>query len=143
MRKLFSILAIALAFVAVFSSCKKEDEEVTNTMTLRGQNYTFVHAICANFGGAYRVDVDTAGEYGLHGFGEFEASMVGKTTDLKGDFFLSFNPMSGNSIDPQIKSGTCKITEAKGGLNLIVDAVEQGGDKFKMSVFLEDMGENF
>ena len=57
--------------------------------------------------------------------------------------FLSFNPQQGPSIDPVIKSGTCKITEVSGGLNLIVDAVEQGGDKFKMSVFLEDMGENF
>ena len=142
MRKLFSILVIALAFVAVFSSCTKEEDEITNTMTLRGQTYKIVHAIGANFDGFYSVDVDTEGE-GLHGYGGFEASMVGKTTDMKGDFFLSFNPMSGNSIDPQIKSGTCKITEVKGGVNLIVDCVEVGGDKFKMSVFLQDMGENF
>ena len=142
MRKLFSILAIALAFVAVFSSCKKEEDTISNTMTVRGQSYKIVHAICANQQGFCHVDVDTEGGT-LHGYGGFESSLIGKTTDLKGDFFLSFNPMSGPSIDPVIKSGTCKITEVKGGLNLIVDAVEQGGDKFKMSVFLEDMGENF
>ena len=143
MRKFFSILAVALAFVAAFSSCKKEEEDtISNTMTVRGQTYKIVHAICANMQGFCHVDVDTEGGV-LHGYGGFESSMIGKTTDLKGDFFLSFNPQQGPSIDPVIKSGTCKITEVKGGLNLIVDAVEQGGDKFKMSVFLEDMGENF
>ena len=142
MKKFFRILAVALAFVAAFSSCKKEEDTISNTMTVRGQTYEIVHAICANMQGFCNVDVDTEGGV-LHGHGGFESSLIGKTTDLKGDFFLSFNPQQGPSIDPVIKSGTCKITEVKGGLNLIVDAVEQGGDKFKMSVFLEDMGENF
>ena len=142
MRKLFSILAIALAFVAVFSSCKKEEATVSNTMTVRGQTYKIVHAICANMQGFCNVDVDTEDGV-LHGYGGFESSMIGKTTDLKGNFFLSFNPQQGPSIDPVIKSGTCKVIEVEGGFNLIVDAVEQGGDTFKMSVFLKDMGENF
>lgn len=141
MKKIL-FLALAAFMSMALLSCNKEDDAVTNTMTVRGQNYKIVHAICANMQGSCHVDVDTEGGV-LHGYGRFESSLIGKTTDLKGDFFLSFNPQQGPSIDPVIKSGTCKITEVKGGLNLIVDAVEQGGDKFKMSVFLEDMGENF
>ena len=146
MKKFFSILVVALVAIAAFStvSCKMEDDsKVTNTMTVRGSTYKIVHAICAIQNGFVHMDVDTENGV-LHGYGGFEEELIGKTTDFKGkDFFLSFNPQSGPSIDPVIKSGTCKITEVSGGLNLIVDAVEQGGDKFKMSVFLEDMGENF
>jgi hypothetical protein len=143
MRKLFSILAIALVAVAVFSSCNKE-ENVTNKMTLRGHTYSIEHAICGNFQGFYNLDVDTTGgDDNIHGYGGFDAEWVGKTTNLSGPFFLSFNPMSGPSIDPVIKSGTVKITETKGGLNIKVDCVETTGDKFTMDFFAEDKGENF
>lgn len=141
MKKIL-FLALAAFMSMALLSCNKEDDAVTNTMTVRGQDYKIVHAICANMNGYCRVDIDTEGS-ALHGYGGFDSSMIGKTTDLKGVFFLSFNPMSGSSIDPDIKSGTCKITEVKDGLNLVVDAVEQGGKKFKMSVFLQEMGENF
>lgn len=141
MKKIL-FLALAAFMSMALLSCSKEGDAVTNTMTVRGQNYKIVHAICANMDGYCHIDLDTQGD-GLHGYGGCDASMIGKTTDLKGDFFLSFNPMSGNSIDPVIKSGTCKMTEVKGGINMVVDAVEESGDKFKISVFLQDMGENF
>ena len=38
MKKILSILAVAIAFMAAFSSCKKDKEEdtITNTITVRG-----------------------------------------------------------------------------------------------------------
>ena len=144
MKKIL-FLAFAVLMSLALLSCKKEKDEVTNTMTLRGETFKIVHAICRDSGDFWDVDLDTSGENNLHGYGGFESKMLGKTTDLKGDFFLSFNPQSGGSICPNIKSGTCKITEVKGGINIIVDSIEEGKDayKFKMSVFVEDMGENF
>ena len=138
MRKLFGILAIMLAFAAAFSSCKKEDPEITNTLTIRGTTLTINMALFAKYDDFYNFDLDAGGDNGLHGYGGFPAEYVGKTTDLKGPFFMSFNPMTGNSIDPVIKSGTVKITEVEKGLHIIVDAVEEGGDKFKMNVLAED-----
>ena len=141
MKKIFSILAVALAFVAAFSSCKKEDEEekITNTITIRGATLNIRMALYAKYDDFYNFDLDAGEEdSNLHGYGGFEASMVGKTTDLKGQFFMSFNPMSGNSIVPQIKSGTVKITEVEKGLHIVVDAVEESGDKFKINVLAED-----
>ena len=141
MKRFFSILAVALAFVAAFSSCKKDDEEekITNTITIRGTTLNIRMALYAKYDDFYNFDLDAGEEdSNLHGYGGFEASMVGKTTDLKDDFFMSFNPMSGPSIDPQIKSGTVKITEVEKGLHIIVDAVEYSGDKFKINVLAED-----
>ena len=146
MKKFFSILVVALVAIAAFStvSCKKEDDsKVTNTMTVRGSTYKIVHAICAIQNGFVHMDVDTENGV-LHGYGGFEEELIGKTTDFKGkDFFLSFNPQSGPSIDPVIKSGTVKITKVEGGLNVKVDCVEDGFGAFTMDFFAEDMGQNF
>ena len=140
MRKFFSILAVALAFAAVFSSCnKEEDDEITNTITVRGATLKINMALYAKYDDFYNFDLDAGGENGIHGYGGFDASLVGKTTDLRGPFFMSFNPMSGAaSIDPVIKSGTVKITEVEKGLHIVVDAVEESGDKFKINVLAED-----
>ena len=139
MKNFFRILAVALAFTVAFSSCSKEqDDEITNTITLRGSTLTINMALYAKYEDYYNFDLDAGGDNGIHGYGGFEASMVGKTTDLKGPFFLSFNPMSGPSIDPVIKSGTVKITEVEKGLHVVVDAVEEGGDIFKINVLAED-----
>ena len=136
---LYLAMMLLVAFAAV--SCTKEDK-ITDTLTLRGNTYKIVHAICGGYEAAfYNMDIDT--EEGIHGYGGFDADWVGKTTDLKGRFFLSFNPMSGNSIDPVVKSGTVTIKKVEKGMNVIVDAVEETGDKLKMSVFVEDMGQNF
>jgi len=141
MKKIIGILVLALAFIAVFSACNKEEETITNTIETGGNTYKIVYSACGLFGGAYHMDCDT--ENGIHGHGEFPASYVGKTTDLKGDFFLEFNPQSGPSFIPKIKSGTVTVKEADKGFNITVDAVENGGGKFKMSVYTEDKGENF
>ena len=139
MKNFFRILAVALAFSVAFSSCSKEqDDEITNTITLRGSTLTINMALYAKYEDYYNFDLDAGGDNGIQGYGGFEASMVGKTTDLKGPFFLSFNPMIGPSIDPVIKSGTVKITEVEKGLHVVVDAVEEGGDVFKINVLAED-----
>ena len=141
MKKILLLALVVLGTIAAVS-CNKEDDKITNKMVLRGQTYTFVHAICANMQGFVHVDLDTKGGV-LHGYGGFESSLIGKTTDLKGGFFLSFNPQEGPSIDPQIKSGTVTVKEVDKGLHIKVDAVEEGGEKFTMDVYTEDMGENF
>ena len=147
MKKLFSMilgLVCAAGLVFAVSGCDKEDEgAISNTLTIRGTTLNVRIALYALYegedGGYYNFDVDAGDpDTGLHGYGGFDAAWVGKTTDLKGPFFLSFNPMEGNSIDPVIKSGTVKITEVKGGLHVLVDAVEENGDKFKMDVLAED-----
>lgn len=141
MKKILSILAVAIAFMAAFSSCKKDKEEdtITNTITVRGATLKVDMALYAKYDDIYNFDLDAGGENGIHGYGGFEAEMVGKTTPLKGPFFMSFNPMSGAaSIDPVIKSGTVKITEVENGLHIVVDAVEESGDAFKMNVLAED-----
>ena len=147
MKKLFSMilgLVCAAGLVFAVSGCDKEDGgAISNTLTIRGATLNVRIALYQFYeeegGGYYNFDVDAGDpDTGLHGFGGFDAAWVGKTTDLKGPFFLSFNPMEGNSIDPVIKSGTVKITEVKGGLHVLVDAVEENGDKFKMDVLAED-----
>jgi len=95
-------------------------------------------ALYAKYDDFYNFDLDAGGENGIHGYGGFEASMVGKTTALSGPFFMSFNPMSGPSINPVIKSGTVKITEVEKGLHIVVDAVEENGEALKMNVLAED-----
>ena len=142
MKKLFSILlglVCAAGLVFAVSGCDKEDEAaISNTMTIRGTTLKIDMALYALYDDYYNFDLDAGGENGLHGYGGFDAAWVGKTTDLKGPFFMSFNPMEGNSIDPVIKSGTVKITKVEGGLHVLVDAVEENGDKLKINVLAED-----
>lgn len=146
MKKLFSIilgLVCAAGLVFTVSGCNKEDAKISNTLTLRGTTLKVELAMWqlyeAEDGGYYNFDLDAGGEHGVHGYGGFDAAWVGKTTDLKGPFFMSFNPQDGGrSIDPVIKSGTVKITEVEGGLHVLVDAVEESGDKLKLDVLAED-----
>ena len=143
MKKLLVFAALLLAFSVAFISCNKDDDEITNTMLIRGTKLPIGQGLYQFYqdqdGGYYNLDVETTmKDDNLHGYGGFPASYVGKTTDLKGAFFLSFNPMTGNSIDPVIKSGTVKIKEVKGGLHIIVDCVETNGDKFTMNFLAED-----
>ena len=144
MKKLFSMilgLVCAAGLVFAVSGCDKDKDNenaITNTITIRGATLKVDLAMYHLYNDYYNFDLDTVGENGLHGYGGFDAAWVGKTTDLKGPFFLSFNPMEGNSIDPVIKSGTVKITEVEGGLHVLVDAVEENGEKFKMDVLAED-----
>ena len=62
-QKFFSILALALAFAAAFSSCKKDDEEekITNTITVRGATLSIRMALYAKYEDFYNFDLD-AGE---------------------------------------------------------------------------------
>lgn len=148
MKKLFSIilgLVCAAGLVFAVCGCNKEDEtKISNTLTIRGTTLNVRIALYQLYedqeGGYYNFDVDAGSpDNGLHGYGGFDAAWVGKTTDLKGPFFMSFNPQDGgHSIDPVIKSGTVKITEVEGGLHVLVDAVEESGDKFKLDVLAED-----
>ena len=144
MKKLFSMilgLVCAAGLVFAVSGCDKEDEAaISNTMTLDGTTYEFEAVIyheghmSADY---YHLDCDTKNST-LHGHGEFLKSWVGKTTDLKGEFFEEFNPQSGDSYIPNIKSGTIKITKTEKGLHIIVDATETSGKAFKMNVLAED-----
>ena len=142
MKKLFSIilgLVCAAGLVFAVSGCDKEDGEATNTMTLRGNTFSIDYALFTDHGEITRLHVHTPGDEGLSGFGEVPSSWIGKTTKLEGEFFLSFNPQSGAaSIDPEIKSGTVKITKVEKKLHVVVDAVEESGDKFKMDYLAED-----
>lgn len=148
MKKLFSmILGLVCAAGLVFSvsGCTPEDEGgISNTLTIRGTTLNVRIALYQLYedeeGAYYNFDVDAGSpDNGLHGYGGFDAAWVGKTTNLKGEFFMSFNPQDGgHSIDPVIKSGTVKITEVKGGLHVLVDAVEENGDKLKLDVLAED-----
>ncbi len=134
-------LACVAGLVFAVSSCDNKDEEeveVTNTMILGGNTYEFEMVIYAegHQEGAYHLDCDTKNSV-YHGHGEFPKSWVGKTTELKGEFFEEFNPQSGASYKPDIKSGTIKITKKDKGLHILVDAVETSGSKFKMNVLAE------
>ena len=108
-------------------------ESVSNTLTLRGSTLNITSALY------FRNNLDFfAGEENeIKGFGTFESDWVGKTTVLWGPFFMSFNPMEGNSIVPVIKTGTVKITEMEDVLHVLVDAVEEDGQKFKIDVLAE------
>ena len=143
MKKLFSMilgLVCAAGLVFAVSGCDKEDGEATNTMTLRGETYEIVQSVCFTAGDMVHVDATTKNGV-LHGFGEMPASWVGKTTNLKGEFFQSFNPQEGSSYELDIKSGTIKVSKTEKGLHIIVDAVETVGKKeyaFKMNYLSEE-----
>ena len=139
--KKFMLFAVAL-FTLTFVSCGDDEEEggeITNTMLLRGQTYPIEMALFfAEQGGQfYNLDCDTKGGT-LHGYGGFEGSLIGKTTPLPGPFYLSFNPQQGRSIDPVIKSGSVTIKEVKDGLFILVDCVEESGEKFMMNFLAKD-----
>lgn len=135
--------------MALFSltlvACSSDDDDdnggggITNTMVLRGNTYPIEMAMFfAQEGGQfYNLDCDTQGGT-LHGYGGFEGSLVGKTTQLSGRFFLSFNPQSGASIDPDIASGTVTIKTVSDGLHIVVDCKEKSGDKFTMNFLARD-----
>lgn len=147
MKKLFIFAALLLAFSLAFVSCNKDENEITNTMTLRGEKLPIRQALYAPMGQGqdgverYNLDVNTTlGADNILGYTHegFPASYIGKTTELSGDFFLNFNPMEGNTIYVVIKSGTMKIKEVKGGLHFVVDCVETNGEKFYMNFLAED-----
>lgn len=141
MKKLFSIilgLVCAAGLVFAVSGCNKEDEATaTNTMTLLGNTYEFELVMFAKNGDMYHVDATTKNSV-WHGHGDFPASWVGKTTNLEGEFFQEYNPQTGPSHVPNIKSGTMKVTETDKGLHIVVDAVETSGDAFKLNILAED-----
>ena len=143
MKKILAILAVALAAALAFTSCKKDDV-ASNTLTIRGAKLnvsTAIYAIVQDEGqGFVNFDIDAGPEATqLHGYGGFPAEYIGKTTPLEGDFFLSFNPMSGPSIDPVIQSGTVTVTQVSGGkIHVKVDAVETNGEKFIMDCVAYD-----
>lgn len=146
--KQFMLFAVALVTLTLFSCSDDDDNDsgsgssITNTMVLRGQTYPieialyFAHEDGQN-GKFYNLDCDTKGG-GLHGYGGFEGALVGKTTPLKGRFFLSFNPQSGPSIDPVIESGSVTIKQVSDGLHILVDCKEEGGEKFTMNFLAKD-----
>jgi hypothetical protein len=142
MKKVFAIIAISVLGVLLFTSCTKggtkEDEKtaITNTLTIRGGSLPVRMCIFAIYDDNVNFDLDAGTEdAGLHGYGGFPASWIGKTTQLSGPFFMSFNPTSGErSIDPEIKSGTVTITQLETGkLHVVVDAIETNGDKFSLN----------
>ena len=141
MKKVFAIIAIAAIGALFFTSCNKggtkDDEKtaITNTLNIRGSSLPVRMCIYAIYDEFVNFDIDAGSEdAGLHGYGGFPADWIGKTTQLSGPFFLSFNPMSGPSIDPEIKSGTVTITQLETGkLHVVVDAVETDGTKFALN----------
>ncbi len=140
--KKFLLFAVALVTLTLVSCSDDDDDagsEITNTMLLRGQTYPIEMALyfAVDNGQFYNLDCDTKGG-SLHGYGGFDGSMVGKTTQLNGRFFLSFNPQSGPSIDPVIESGTVTIKKVSDGLFILVDCKEEGGQKFTMNFLAKD-----
>lgn len=135
MKKIFAIVAIALVSALAFSSCTKEKTEITNTMQIRGAKLAVTMAMYAITDDFVNFDMDAGPEATqLHGYGGFPKAWIGKTTQLNGDFFMSYNPMEGASIDPVIKSGTVTITQvAANKLHIVVDAVETSGEKFQIN----------
>ena len=135
MKKILVILAVALASALAFTSCTKDKDnsQITNTLTIRGSKLAINMAMYA----IYQDYVNFGPEATqLHDYGGFPSSWIGKTTNLDGPFFMSFNPMEGPSIDPVIKSGTVTVTKLTDGRlhHVVVDAVETNGDKFLMNV---------
>ena len=140
MKKFFVILTVALVSALTFTSCTKDNAQITNTLTVRGAKLAVnmaMYAVYQEEGEGYvNFDLDAGPEATqLHGYGGFPSSWIGKTTNLSGAFFMSFNPMEGPSIDPVIKSGTVTVTKLTDGrLHVVVDAVETNGDKLLLNV---------
>ena len=139
MKKLFTILAITLAAAMAFTSCKK-DEADTNVLIIRGSKLPVTISLYAIYQDQVNFDVDAGPEAtNLHGYGGFPASWIGKTTQLNGNFFLSFNPMQGASIDPVIKSGTVTITQIDDAhIKVVVDATETNGQPLALNCIAYD-----
>ena len=140
LTKIFSVLLCLSLASFVFSGCNKDDDgEIANTMTLRGVKYGIAMGIYFSDGQFTHIDVDTSqGDDNLHGYGQFASSMIGKTTPAADAAFdISFNPMSGPSIDPVIKSGNITIKKVEKGLHIVVDCVEVDGQKFYMDYLAE------
>ena len=143
--KKYLLFAMAL-FTLTFVACGDDDDDeetgnnITNIMVLRGTTYPIEMPLffAEENGLFYNLDCDTKGGV-LHGYGGFEGSLVGKTTPLKGQFFLSFNPQSGGySIDPIIASGSVTIKKVNEGLWILVDCKEESGDIFTMNFLAKD-----
>ncbi len=143
MKKIITLMTIALVGALSFTSCnkdKEETDEITNTMEIRGSKLPVTMAIYAIYDDFVNFDMDAGKEESnLHGYGGFPKSYIGKTTQLKDEFFMSYNPMQGPSIDPVIKSGTVTVTQVSSNkLHVVVDAVETNGDKLLINCAVYD-----
>lgn len=140
MKKIITIVAVALLSALAFSSCNKDKVDITNTILIRGSKLPVTIGIYAIYDDFVNFDMDAGPEASnLHGYGGFPKAWIGKTTQLSGDFFMSYNPMEGPSINPRIKSGTATITQLEPNkLHVLVDAVETDGVKFQINCVAYD-----
>ena len=155
MRNLRNLFFAATICIAAFSFTGCDDEKdddnnaISQTIEIGGIKYQKVLGLYHQWeeGGAINIDIDTDfdGDNNVHGFGEFDEKLVGKTVDLTTDslFNISFNYLEPDPIyqwnfTPNYKSGTLTISKVSKGYHILLNSIHSDGKAFKMDLLMID-----
>ena len=153
MRNLKNLLFAFAVCVSAFAiiGCTDDDNNnkgnenaISQTIEIQGVKYSNVLGLYHQFEGEdeINIDIDTdfTGDNNVHGFGYFDASLIGKTVQLTDDsqFNISFNYMTGGNFTPRYKSGTLTITKKDKGYHILLNSVNADDSAFKMDMLLID-----
>lgn len=140
----FAVCISALAFVGCSDDEKDEENAISQTIEIAGVKYSKVLGLYHQSEGSdeIRIDIDTdlSGENNVHGYGYFDASLIGKTVDMATNslFNIAFNFMDGGYFEPQYKSGTLTITKKDKGYHILLNSVHADDSAFKIDMLLID-----
>lgn len=151
MRKFKYLLFAFAACISAFAFISCDDEEgteegnaISQTIEIAGVKYSNVLGLYHQSEGSdeIHIDIDTniAGDDNVHGYGGFDASLIGKTVDMAKDplFNIAFNFMDGGYFEPRYKSGTLTITKKDKGYHILLNSVHADDSAFKMDMLLID-----
>lgn len=139
----FAVCISAFAFVGCTDD-EEEENTISQTIEIQGIKYSKVLGLYHQFEGSdeINIDIDTniAGDDNVHGYGYFDASLIGKTVDMAQDslFNIAFNFMDGGYFEPRYKSGTLTITKKDKGYHILLNSVHADDSAFKMDMLLID-----
>lgn len=148
------LLASAVCIAAfAFAGCSDDDEDdntISQTIEMDGVKYSNVFALYHEEKGSdeINIDIDTDrdGDNNVHGYGYFDASLIGKTVNLTADFDqlnIGFNFMTGGFFAPEYKSGTLTISKVAKGYHILLKSTNVDDKAFNMDILLIDEEEYF
>lgn len=145
-KKLLFMAAVCIA-AFTFTSCDNDDDDddaISQTIEIDGVKYSKVLGLYHQWEGSsdINMDIDTniQGDDNVHGYGYFDASLVGKTVDLTTDslFNIAFNFMNGGYFEPNYKSGSLTIKKVSNGYHILLNSTQTDNKAFKMDLILID-----
>ena len=155
MRNLRNLFFAATICIAAFSFTGCDDEKdddnnaISQTIEINGIKYQNVFGMYFQDSESSEIHIDIDTEYNgddnVHGYGFFDASLIGKTVDLTTDslFNIAFNYMDGGYFEPQYKSGSLTIKKVSKGYHILLNSTQADNKAFKMDLLMIDEQEYY